>query len=77
MNILVIGAGMMGSAMAYDLAHSPNVEKVLLADINVQQAQRVASTIGKNIEPCKLDINFYDDFINAMSDMNASKAEKI
>ena len=33
MRLLVIGAGMMGSAAAYDMARSPQVESVTLADL--------------------------------------------
>ncbi len=34
MKLLVIGAGMMGSAAAYDMARSANVESVTLADVD-------------------------------------------
>src|SRR6266704_3436472 len=34
MRLLVIGAGMMGSAAAYDMARSANVESVTLADMD-------------------------------------------
>jgi lysine 6-dehydrogenase len=60
MTYLVIGAGMMGSALAYDLAHSEGVEKVVLADIDIERAQKAVSAIGKKAEPIKLDINQYD-----------------
>jgi lysine 6-dehydrogenase len=55
MKALVIGAGMMGSAMAYDLAHSDGVERVLLADIDGDRARSVASAIGGAVEPHRLD----------------------
>ena len=32
MKILVVGSGLMGSAAAFDLARSPGVEKVTIAD---------------------------------------------
>jgi len=34
MRLLVIGAGMMGSARPYDMARSANVESVTLADVD-------------------------------------------
>ena len=34
---------MMGGAMVYDFAHSPGVDKIILADINEQQAQKVVT----------------------------------
>jgi lysine 6-dehydrogenase len=66
MKALVIGSGMMGSAMAYDFAHSPGVEKVFLADIDPERAQRSASAIGDRVEPCELDINRTADVIRLM-----------
>ena len=66
MNVLVIGAGMMGSAMAYDFARSPGVEKVVLADINEEQALRSARAIGGNVEAKKLDINQRADVVQLM-----------
>jgi len=72
MKALVIGAGMMGSAMAYDLAHSDGVEEVFLADINEERARNVAAKIGKNITPFRLDINYYDDVIELMSKVDAA-----
>ncbi len=67
MKFLVIGAGMMGSALAYDLAHSDGVEKVLLADIDLERAKNAVSAIGMNVEPIKLDINHNDMVIGQMA----------
>lgn len=67
MKFLVIGAGMMGSALAYDLAHSDGVEKVLLADIDLERAKIAVSAIGTNAEPIKLDINHNDRVIGQMA----------
>lgn len=47
MKILVIGAGMMGSAAAFDLARSPDMESVTLADADLLRAQEAASWIAK------------------------------
>ena len=56
MKALVIGAGMMGGAMAYDLAHSDGVERVTVADVDGARAQSVARSIGRNIDATKLDV---------------------
>jgi lysine 6-dehydrogenase len=72
MKVLVIGSGMMGSAMAYDFIHSPGVEKVILADINEDQAKRSAQSIGGNIEPRKLDINQRNEVIALMKQVNVA-----
>jgi lysine 6-dehydrogenase len=66
MKYLVIGSGQMGSAMAYDLVHSPNVEKIVVADKDEQRARELASRLGKNVEAMRLDIAFYDDIVEFM-----------
>lgn len=49
MKLLVIGAGMMGSAAAYDMARSPQVESVTLADLDEARVKTVAARINKAI----------------------------
>ena len=71
MKYLVLGAGMMGSAAAYDLARSAADNEVLLADINLQTARRSAGTIGPNVKPVRLDVNSHRDLLAAMSGCNA------
>ena len=53
MRLLVIGAGMMGSAAAYDMARSEKVESVTLADVDhgrvkaaVQRVREIAQPIS-------------------------------
>ncbi|MDI6766131.1 MAG: saccharopine dehydrogenase C-terminal domain-containing protein [Bacteroidota bacterium] len=70
MKVLVIGAGMMGTALAYDLAHSDGVEKVILADIDLDQAKNVSNSIDKNVEPIKLDVNYYDNVVSLMEQVD-------
>ena len=45
MKLLVIGAGMMGTAAAYDMARSPAVESVTLADNDPRRAKAAARRI--------------------------------
>jgi lysine 6-dehydrogenase len=47
MRLLVIGAGMMGSAAAYDMARSALVEAVTLADLDKRRARVVAAVVNK------------------------------
>ena len=47
MRLLVIGAGMMGSAAAYDMARSALVESVTLADMDKRRVRDVAGTVNK------------------------------
>lgn len=49
MKLLVIGAGMMGSAAAYDMARAPQVESVTLADLDHARVRSVAARINKMI----------------------------
>ncbi|MBZ5646161.1 MAG: saccharopine dehydrogenase NADP-binding domain-containing protein [Acidobacteriia bacterium] len=47
MKLLVIGAGMMGSAAAYDMARAETVEAVTLADRDTKKAKAAAARINK------------------------------
>jgi lysine 6-dehydrogenase len=47
MKLLVIGAGMMGSAAAYDMASTPEVERVTLADSDLRRAREAAARVNK------------------------------
>jgi lysine 6-dehydrogenase len=47
MKLLVIGAGMMGSAAAYDMARNQAVESVTLADADKRRAREAAARVNK------------------------------
>ena len=72
MKTLVIGAGMMGSALAYDLVHSKGVESVTLADIDLERATSVAKSIGGSINAIKLDTGYYDDVVETMQGVDVT-----
>ncbi len=68
MKFLVLGAGRMGYAVAFDLIRSPRVEQVVLADNNLSQLQRVAEKLGDSkITPVELDIAKSKDVLELMS----------
>lgn len=46
MKFMVIGAGLMGGAAAYDLARGDGVEEVVLADVDGDRAGRAAAAAG-------------------------------
>jgi lysine 6-dehydrogenase len=71
MKYLVIGAGMMGSAVAYDLATTNPGDQIVLADINLQQAKQAASTIGSNVTPVRLDVNITKDLMRVLEGSSA------
>jgi lysine 6-dehydrogenase len=66
MNVIVFGAGMMGGALAFDLAHSKNVESVVLADIDFERASFIAKKINPKVLPMKIDLNNYEQIIESM-----------
>jgi lysine 6-dehydrogenase len=72
MKTLVIGAGMMGSALAYDLSRSPGVRKVIVADIDPQRAARVAHSIGGFAEARQLDTNRFQDVVALMEEADVA-----
>ncbi|HEY0564189.1 MAG TPA: saccharopine dehydrogenase NADP-binding domain-containing protein, partial [Terriglobales bacterium] len=47
MKLLVLGAGMMGSSAAYDMARSVGVTQVTIADVDKKLANRTADRIGE------------------------------
>src|SRR5215467_758068 len=47
MKLLVIGSGMMGSAAAFDMARTPQVKSVTLADSDAKRAREVAARVNR------------------------------
>jgi lysine 6-dehydrogenase len=67
MKILVLGAGRMGYGAAYDLAHSPGVESITVADLDFEQARRVADKVGGGkITPRRVDVTDYAQAVGLM-----------
>jgi lysine 6-dehydrogenase len=57
MKMLVLGAGLQGSACAYDLLQDPDVTEVRLADIRVNELEPfLKSYSGKRLIPTPLDV---------------------
>ena len=62
MNVLVLGAGMMGRAIAYDLDSYSNFDSIIIADRDKQTIQSAKSFLkGKNIDFTNSDINDTND----------------
>ena len=55
MKLLVIGAGMMGSSAAYDMARCARVESVTLADADKNRAKQAARRINKLVDGEKVE----------------------
>jgi lysine 6-dehydrogenase len=67
MRFLVLGSGLMGSALAHDLAHSRGVEAITLADQDISRADEAAAKIKSNkLRTVSIDVNFFDDVVKLM-----------
>jgi lysine 6-dehydrogenase len=56
MKYVVFGAGMMGSAVAYDLATAGPEDEIVLTDISPEKAARAARAISPAVTPLGLDV---------------------
>jgi lysine 6-dehydrogenase len=57
MRMLVLGAGLQGSACAYDLLQQPEVERVTLADLNPKRLPAfLKKKVGKRLALARLDV---------------------
>ncbi|HEX5179335.1 MAG TPA: saccharopine dehydrogenase C-terminal domain-containing protein [Gemmatimonadaceae bacterium] len=72
MRMLVLGAGLQGSACAYDLLQNPDVKEVRLADLNVSHvADFLAPYSGKRLIPTHLDVRDTAAVLAVMRDSDA------
>jgi lysine 6-dehydrogenase len=70
--MLVLGAGLQGSACAYDLLQDPAVEEVRLADIRINEVEPfLAPYSGKRLIPTPLDVRDHDAVSGLMRDSDA------
>ena len=72
MRMLVLGAGLQGSACAYDLLQNPEVKEVRLADINIQQLPPfLAPYSGPRLVPTPLDVRDREAVVAVMRSADA------
>jgi saccharopine dehydrogenase (NAD+, L-lysine-forming) len=57
MRILQLGVGSVGEVIARTVAHEPEIEGVVVADIDDARVAEVAAAIGAKAEPLLLDVN--------------------
>lgn len=70
--MLVLGAGLQGSACAYDLLQDPEVKEVRLADIHMHELPKfLAPYSGKRLIPTPLDVRDSDAVSGLMRDSDA------
>jgi lysine 6-dehydrogenase len=72
MKMLVLGAGLQGSACAYDLLQNKDVEEVRLADIRIGELEPfLAPYSGKRLIPTPVDVRDTDAVLGLMRDCDA------
>ena len=72
MRMLVLGAGLQGSACAFDLLQNPDVSEVRLADLHVEHlAPFLAPYSGPRLIPTRLDVRARDAVLALMQQSDA------
>ncbi len=73
MKILVLGgAGAMGMVTVRDLAETPEVSEVIIGDVNLEKAEKIAEWAGKEkISIRKVDISSIESLVSAMKEADA------
>ena len=57
MQVALLGSGMMGRAIAYDLNRNPNIDRILVCDIDMTNSSEIADFIGSDkIKPTWVDV---------------------
>jgi lysine 6-dehydrogenase len=72
MRMLVLGAGLQGSACAYDLLQNPDVTEVRLADVKVDHLhEAIAPYSGERLVPTRVDVRDREAMLGLMRESNA------
>jgi lysine 6-dehydrogenase len=72
MRMLVLGGGLMGRAAAYDMCRQPDVESVVVADIDGETAEEAAGFARcECVTPLQLDVTSRDETLAAMREADA------
>jgi lysine 6-dehydrogenase len=73
MKVLVLGAGMMGSAVVFDLAKSDLVESITVADVDSGRAQAVSEKMGgSKTTAVTVDVRSYNDVVKLIKDCDVT-----
>ena len=72
MRMLVLGAGLQGSACAYDLLQNPDVKEVRLADLHIEHlADFLAPYSGRRLIPTPVDVRDREGVLALMRESDA------
>lgn len=67
MKVVVLGgAGDMGSEAVRDLNNNPDVEKVIIADLNIEKAEKLAEQLGEKCEAVYVNANDEENLISVI-----------
>ncbi len=73
MKFLVLGAGRVGYAVAFDLIRSPRVEKVIIADRDLKRVEMISNRLtDEKIVPIELDVDNEDYVAELMDSSNVT-----
>lgn len=72
MKMLVLGAGLQGSACTYDLLRNPAVEQVTIADIDLDPLPDFIPTDDPRLRPVRVDAKDHDAIRDLMVDHDAA-----
>ena len=73
MRMLVLGGGLMGRAAAYDMCRQPDVESVVVADIDPAKAREAAQVARcEAVKPIELDVRDGKAVLAAMKEADAT-----
>ncbi|MEK6571197.1 MAG: saccharopine dehydrogenase NADP-binding domain-containing protein, partial [Bacteroidota bacterium] len=73
MKFLVLGAGMMGGAVVFDLARSRSVDRIKVADIDRERAEAVVKKMGgSKASAVVADVRDYDRIVELMKDCDVA-----
>ncbi len=73
MRMLVLGAGLQGSACAYDLLQNPEVTQVRIADLHIDHLPEfLAPYSGKRLLPTPLDVRDHEAVLALMRESDAA-----
>lgn len=69
MKIVLLGAGKMAYAIAYDLVHNPQVRDVVVGDIRIEDAKRLARFLkSPKVKPAQVDATNYKQVLRIIRD---------
>lgn len=72
MKVLTLGAGAMGEAAAVTAASFQEIQELIVADISLDNAQRVAAQCGAKASAAQIDVTRHDDLVTLMRQADAT-----